>query len=164
MLTSRGEITPQTMLQNAPFRGLNKREAVNPVDHSNRFVVDSNLFHQGSYHLSFCQPVCLLKTAVYHGGKCLDLTNHETKILQTILFCRQCGDLIVQALQTFLCTMKPRFKLSAINQAILVSIDQTANTPFDLLGQSFQLVQATVLSGLCQASFIFLANSLRLLE
>ena len=49
-----GVITPQTMLQNAPFRGLDKREAVNPVDDFNRFVTNFNLFYQGSDHLAFC--------------------------------------------------------------------------------------------------------------
>jgi hypothetical protein len=33
------------MLQNAPFRGLDKREAVNPVDYFNAFAADFNLFH-----------------------------------------------------------------------------------------------------------------------
>ena len=80
-------ITPQTMLQNAPFRGLSEREAVNPVDHFSRFVADFNLFHQGSYHLSFCRPVRLIETAIKPLGKGLDLTHHQLKILQTILFC-----------------------------------------------------------------------------
>ena len=65
------------MLQSGPFRGLGKREAVNPVDYFNYFAADFNLFHQGSDQLPFCRPVHLVKIAVHHLGKCLELANHN---------------------------------------------------------------------------------------
>ena len=82
-----GPLTPQTMLQNSPVRGLSKREAVNPVDHFNLFAADFNTFDQGSDHLSFCRPVGLFETAVQHLGEGLELTDDELEVLPATLLC-----------------------------------------------------------------------------
>ena len=60
--------------------------------------------------------------------------------------------------------MKPRFKLGSVNESVLVDVDQPAHAPFDLLGQRFQMLQAIVLGGLGQASFVFVGNPTGLLE
>src|SRR4030042_621047 len=131
ILLSKGDSTPQTILQNAPFRGLGKRETVNPIDHFNLLLANFNMFDQRSYHVPFCLEIGLLKAPFNHLCKCLDLANHELKIPHTLLFLRQCGDLLIQVAKTFLRITQPRLKLRSLNKSVLIRVDQTSKAPFD---------------------------------
>jgi len=69
-------IVPPTMLQNAPFRGWDKREVVNPVDHLDCLLGNFYPSHQGSDHLPFSRPVHSPQTTLEHCGKSFDLRHH----------------------------------------------------------------------------------------
>jgi hypothetical protein len=67
------------MLQNAPFGGWNKREAVNPVDDLNVLHADFNLFDQRGNDLPSRRPVRLFQTALDHFPERLRLSSgHRT--------------------------------------------------------------------------------------
>jgi len=110
------------MLQNAPFRGLDKREVVNPVDHLNGFIGSFNPPHQGSDRVPFRRPVHPFQTILQHFGEGVDLRHQQLEVLQVTLFCRQCGDLIVEALQMILGSAQSGFELSPRGSPLLQAI------------------------------------------
>ena len=143
---------------------MSKRETVNPIDYFYPFRTDFNLFHQGSDHLPFGEPIRLLQAPFQELGKGLDLADDELEILLLVLRCGQDPDLIVEGLETFLGLPQPGFELRPIDQTLLIGIDQTAHTPLDLLEQGLQGGQTIVRIRLGPPAFVLAGDPLGLLE
>ncbi len=150
------------MLQTAPFRGLGKREAVHLIDYFHALFADFNLFDQHTNHLLFRGPVRLFQAPLQLSGKRFDLAHDELEVLATVLFCGHGRDLLLELLLTLASGVQPGLELRAIDQPVLVRVDQTADAPLELLRQGSQRVHGLIPVRPGQTSLVFAGEPLGL--
>jgi hypothetical protein len=158
-------ITPPTTLHNAPIGAIRKRGWIDPVHDLHALFADVHPLDQGTNNLSAGYPIGVLETLLDLIGKLLQLSDHQAKLRCLGFPLRLSLGLSLKLAQSIFGTLDPRLELLAIQQPILVRINQSSNGALDTLDHYTQIgvvFGSVPLVFLLQSTLVFTLDPSRL--